>query len=71
MPIYEYECQECGLRFEKRQGINEPELKECPECHGPLRRLLHPVGIIFKGSGFYSTDYRPKKSSSEDKGEEK
>jgi predicted nucleic acid-binding Zn ribbon protein len=40
------------------QGINEAPLKSCPECMGPLQKLLYPVGVIFKGSGFYTTDYK-------------
>lgn len=58
MPIYEYQCETCGIRFEQWQSINEEPLKKCPECAGPVHRLIQPVGIIFKGSGFYTTDYR-------------
>jgi putative FmdB family regulatory protein len=62
MPTYEYECQRCGHRFEKFQNMSEELLKECPQCGGELRRLIGKgAGIIFKGSGFYVTDY--KKSS--------
>lgn len=57
MPIYEYECLECRKRFERRQSINDEPIREC-ECGGAARRVLHPVGIIFKGSGFYATDNR-------------
>jgi putative FmdB family regulatory protein len=60
MPLYEYECQECGLRFERRQSFSDPRVKECPECCGPVIRLIQPAGIIFKGSGFYVTDNRKK-----------
>jgi len=56
MPLYEYECRACGMRLERRQAIRDNPLKTCPECGGELRRLLHPVGIIFKGKGFYVTD---------------
>jgi putative FmdB family regulatory protein len=62
MPRYEYACQECGHRFETWQGIREEPLKTCPNCGGPIRRVVQPVGIVFKGSGFYKTDSR---SSSE------
>jgi putative FmdB family regulatory protein len=60
MPLYEYECQECGLRFERRQSFSDPRIEECPECNGPVIRLIQPAGIIFKGSGFYVTDNRKK-----------
>lgn len=58
MPIYEYECDVCGIRFERLQRITEDPLKACPECTGHVHRVLQPVGIIFKGSGFYVTDHR-------------
>ncbi len=60
MPTYEYECPKCGHRFEKFQGINDPPVKVCPKCKGrKVKRLIGTGGgIIFKGSGFYSTDYR-------------
>jgi putative FmdB family regulatory protein len=59
MPTYEYECRKCGERFERFQSITEKPLKRCPSCRGAVRRLLGTgAGIIFKGSGFYETDYR-------------
>ncbi len=58
MPLYEYECEACGLRFERVQHFSDEPLRTCPECEGPVHRVLHPVGIIFKGSGFYVTDSR-------------
>lgn len=58
MPIYLYQCDTCGVRFERRQSISEPPLAECPECDGHVRRIIQPVGVIFKGSGFYITDNR-------------
>ena len=64
MPIFEYQCQTCGVRFERLQRKGEPVLKECPECVGPVRRLIQPPGIIFKGSGFYVTDNRRSSASS-------
>jgi putative FmdB family regulatory protein len=64
MPLYEYECEDCGLRFECRQSITAEPLKDCPECGGDVHRLIHPVGIIFKGKGFYVTDNRSKAKSS-------
>lgn len=63
MPLYEYQCQDCGVRFERRQSINEEPAKVCPECSGEVHRLIQPVGIIFKGSGFYVTDNRAKSST--------
>lgn len=64
MPLYEYECNDCGVRFERRQPITSDALTECPECGGEVRRLFHPVGIVFKGKGFYVTDNRSKAKSS-------
>jgi putative FmdB family regulatory protein len=58
MPTYEYECQDCGIHFERRQKITEEALKTCPECKGEVRRVIYPVGIVFKGSGWYVTDHR-------------
>lgn len=58
MPVYEYECQACGIRFERKQSFSDEPIKVCPECQGPTRRVLYPVGIVFKGSGFYITDSR-------------
>jgi putative FmdB family regulatory protein len=60
MPLYEYECEGCGVRFERRQHMEDEPVKECPECGGRVHRLIQPVGIIFKGSGFYVTDNRSK-----------
>ena len=66
MPTYEYECRECGHRFEVNQRISEEPLTVCEICGGPLRKLFHPVGISFKGSGFYVNDSRGSKESSGD-----
>lgn len=63
MPIYEYECEHCGVRFEKIQRMADPVLTECPECNGHIHRVMQPVGIIFKGSGFYVTDNKSKSST--------
>lgn len=62
MPIYAYRCEACGAEIEKRQSFQDDPLTICETCGGRLRRVLHPVGIVFKGSGFYNTDSR--KSSS-------
>ncbi|HEX6513449.1 MAG TPA: FmdB family zinc ribbon protein, partial [Chloroflexota bacterium] len=64
MPIYEYECGSCGRRFEQLQRITEDALVSDPDCGGPVRRVIQPVGIIFKGSGFYVNDSRKSSSSS-------
>ncbi len=59
MPTYDYRCLECETEFEKFQGITEDPIKECPECTGKVKRLIGAgAGLIFKGSGFYITDYR-------------
>ncbi len=58
MPLYEYECEQCGVRFERRQSFADDPVRACPECGGPVHRLIQPVGIVFKGSGFYVTDNR-------------
>src|SRR5512146_771002 len=63
MPIYEYECEQCGVRFERLQRMADAPLTECPECAGSVHRVMQPVGVIFKGSGFYVTDNRGKSST--------
>jgi putative FmdB family regulatory protein len=60
MPTYEYACTRCGNRFEVFQRIEDGPLTVCEACGGPLRKVFHPAGIVFKGSGFYATDSRPK-----------
>jgi putative FmdB family regulatory protein len=57
MPIYEYECQTCGVHFERKQKVTDDPMQDCPECGGKVRKLFFPVGIIFKGSGWYKTDH--------------
>jgi len=63
MPLYEYECEACGVRFERRQAVADDPLRVCPECGGRVHRLIQPVGIIFKGKGFYVTDNEKARSS--------
>lgn len=59
MPIYTYRCENCGVQFERHQSFSEPPLTRCPECSKKtLRKVYTPVGIVFKGSGFYATDHR-------------
>ena len=79
MPTYQYRCTECGTDLEAVQKFTDPALTECPTCQGSLRKVFNAVGVVFKGSGFYRTDSRPKEgasggssngSSSESKGKE-
>ena len=58
MPTYEYACAECGERLEAVQKFSDDPLTVCPACGGRLRKVFSPVGIVFKGSGFYRTDSR-------------
>lgn len=76
MPIYLYRCENCGVQFERFQSFSEQALTRCPECSKKtLRKVYTPVGIVFKGSGFYSTDHRSPsgqgRSSSKAEGEKK
>ncbi|HZT95704.1 MAG TPA: FmdB family zinc ribbon protein [Chloroflexota bacterium] len=64
MPLYEYQCLTNGHRFEVRHPITQDPVTECPVCGGEVRRVIHPVGIVFKGSGFYATDSRGKGTTS-------
>jgi putative FmdB family regulatory protein len=76
MPTYEYECQKCGHRFEEFQSIKAEPLRKCPKasCKGKVKRLISSGGgLLFKGSGFYTTDYRSesyKQGAKADKGSE-
>ena len=58
MPTYEFECAKCGDKFEEFLGISDPQPKKCRHCGGKLQKVFFPVGIVFKGSGFYVTDSR-------------
>lgn len=69
MPIYEYECEVCRVHFERKQGWHDQPVQVCPECGGKVRKLIFPVGIIFKGSGFYKTDNASSSSSSSSQSE--
>ncbi|HEX9124643.1 MAG TPA: FmdB family zinc ribbon protein [Actinomycetota bacterium] len=60
MPTYEYACTECDQHVEVFQRLSEEPLTTCGVCGGPLRKVFHPAGIVFKGSGFYATDNRSK-----------
>ena len=69
MPLYEYQCNKCGHRFEKIRKFSDPELKKCPECGGKLEQLVSAPAVQFKGSGWYVTDYanRPSAGTSSSK----
>ncbi|HOX27783.1 MAG TPA: zinc ribbon domain-containing protein [bacterium] len=60
MPVYVYECNKCGHTFEVMQKVDEEPRKRCPECKGKVKKVFQPVGIVFKGGGFYKTDSRKK-----------
>src|SRR5215470_4712579 len=60
MPLYEYQCDECGHTFEKIQKFSDPLEDTCPKCGGPVRKLMSSPAIQFKGSGWYITDYAKK-----------
>lgn len=64
MPVYEYECENCGYRFERFQSVQDAPIRQCPHCSGHVHKVFHPVGIIFKGSGWYVTDHRKAVSDS-------
>lgn len=62
MPIYTYECEECGVRFDARQKFTDAPVTECPECGSHTHRVPQAVGIVFKGSGWYVTDSKGRNS---------
>jgi len=67
VPTYEYECSKCGKRFDLFQSMSDEHIKECKYCQGPVKRLIGSGGgIIFKGSGFYETDYKRKDEKKEE-----
>lgn len=63
MPLYEYRCKNCDHQFEIQQAFSDDALTTCPECEGALKKVFSPVGISFKGSGFYKNDSRGSSSS--------
>jgi putative FmdB family regulatory protein len=63
VPTYEYECRSCGYVFERIQSFSADPITECPRCGQPVRKVIHPVGIVFKGSGWYKNDSRPSSST--------
>jgi putative FmdB family regulatory protein len=68
MPTYGYRCRTCGNEFEILQKMSDAPLKTCPKCSGELQKLVYPTGVIFKGSGFYKTDYKSASSGSGESG---
>ena len=59
MPVYVYRCESCGVQFERQQSFRDAPLKTCPECRKrTLKKVIAPVGVVFKGSGFYATDHK-------------
>jgi putative FmdB family regulatory protein len=64
VPLYEYQCKANGHRFEVRHGVNDAPVTVCQECGEEVRRVIQPVGIVFKGSGFYATDSRSSSTAS-------
>jgi len=73
MPLYEYQCSKCGHRSERIQKFSDPPIEICPQCDGPVSRLLSSPALQFKGSGWYVTDYARKDSGGQEgkKGKEK
>ncbi|HEX7101496.1 MAG TPA: FmdB family zinc ribbon protein [Nitrolancea sp.] len=63
MPIYEYACESCGHHFDVKQRFSDDPITICPDCGQSVHRVLHPAGIIFKGSGFYINDSKKTGSS--------
>jgi|SRR5215472_5074676 len=68
MPLYEYQCKQCGHRFEKIQKFSDKPVKKCPECGGPVEQTISAPAVQFKGSGWYVTDYAKKSHTSSDPG---
>jgi len=66
MPVYQYQCTNCKVRFELRQSFQDKPVAACPACHSDARRLFIPVPILFKGPGFYITDSREEKEKKAD-----
>lgn len=60
MPIYEYRCSKCGHKIEILQKVNDPPVTVCDKCDGAMSKVISPAGLMFKGSGWYITDYSSK-----------
>lgn len=63
MPVYTYQCEECGVRFDLKQSFSDAPVSVCPECGGATHKVIQPVGVVFKGSGFYVTDNRSQRAN--------
>jgi putative FmdB family regulatory protein len=70
MPTYKYACRDCDSQFEAMQSFHDAALAECGACGGRLRKVFTPAGIIFKGSGYYTTDYRPQPAAESGDGQD-
>ncbi len=72
MPVYIYRCENCGVQFEKQQSFIDHPLVRCPECgKKTLKKVYQPVGIVFKGSGFYATDHHSPSGQTSKKADDK
>jgi putative FmdB family regulatory protein len=71
VPLYEYKCKKCKHKFEKIQKFSDPPVRKCPECGGPVEKVMHAPAVQFKGSGWYVTDYANKSKSASDGASEK
>jgi putative FmdB family regulatory protein len=69
VPLYEYQCQKCKHKFEKIQKFSDRPIKKCPECGGPVEKVMHAPAVQFKGTGWYVTDYGGKDKSEKSKTE--
>jgi putative FmdB family regulatory protein len=69
VPLYEYQCQKCKHKFEKIQKFSDRPIKKCPECGGPVEKVMHAPAVQFKGTGWYVTDYGGKDKSEKSKSE--
>jgi putative FmdB family regulatory protein len=68
MPLYEYQCDDCGNRFERIQKFSDPPVEKCPKCGGVVRKLISSPAIQFKGSGWYITDYARRQEKTDSAG---
>jgi putative FmdB family regulatory protein len=69
VPLYEYQCKKCKHKFEKIQKFSDPPVRKCPECGGPVEKVMHAPAVQFKGTGWYVTDYGGKDKSEKSKAE--
>jgi putative FmdB family regulatory protein len=68
VPTYGYRCTSCGHQFEVFQRMSDEPVQTCPNCEGKVTKMLYPSGVVFKGSGYYSTDYKNSASSASSNG---